>query len=247
MNLHIAMPALMNREAMALMRSGVDANGMTAMQAVWGGTHDMLLATWLWMYRIPLYSVKDVYSGFPLESLKPLQTGEWARAVDTEKVIFVHMLKNFAIPVMNGRNRTGQFKMVPGMLEAAKVFGDDVLYRHMGSVTRRNRSNGKSRARQGSTGGGLLDRSSAAQPQPHQGGSGGGSGGVQQEQEHVRRAWKAKYNEQISRGKVASRVHLSTLSRSRVGETDFGASAARLHEEYTPFLEHHCPVRAEGG
>ena len=63
--------------------------------------------------------------------------------------------------------------------------------------------------------------------------------------EHLlRRRWKEKYNEQISRGKVASRTHLTVLQKSRVDETAFAEHTATLHETYVPFKQEHCPLRS---
>ena len=207
MNLHIAMPAIINREAMALMGSAVDANGMTELQAIWGGTHDMLLATWLYMYKIPLFSMRDVYYGTIIETFSKEGVG-WAK-FDQSKMIFVHMLKNFAVPVMANRQRTGRFKLIPGMVDVARAFGDDAIYKHMVSM-----SKGKAKV------------------------------GEAKEEQRLRSRWKEKYNEQISRGKVASRVHLKVLQRSRVDETAFVEHTATLQDKYEPFRQEHCPKRA---
>lgn len=217
MNLHIAMPALINKEAMALMRSAVDANGMTELQAIWGGTHDMLLATWLYMYKIPLYSMRNVYHGTLIETMSK-EGLDWAK-FDQSRIIFVHMLKNFAVPVMANKQRTDKFKLIPGMVDVARAFGDDAIYKHMVGMSKGKRAMGIKGKEKGE--------------------EGEGNG------EHLlRRRWKEKYNEQISRGKVASRTHLTVLQKSRVDETAFAEHTATLHETYVPFKQEHCPLRS---
>lgn len=211
MKLYLSMPAMINREAMALMRVAVEAGGITELQSVWGGTHDMLLAMWLYMYKIPLFSARSVYYGTAIETLSKKDM-KWA-TFDRQKMVFVHMLKNFAIPVMQGKNRTGDYKQVPGMVDVAKAYGDDILYSHISymAMSRKNEAGDASRK---------DDR-----------------------EMRLRQAWKAKYSEQISSGKVASRVHLQVLGGSRVDETPFAEHAATLHEEYVSFRPEHCPLR----
>ena len=122
-------PGLRIVSRLALMRAAVDANGITEMQSIWGGTHDMLLATLLFMYKIPLFSVRSVYYGGSMVPISK-ENMNWV-SFDRSKVVFVHMLKNFAIPMKRGMNNTRTYKQIPGMLDAAKAFGDDILYRHV--------------------------------------------------------------------------------------------------------------------
>ena len=106
LKLYLAMPAIINKEAMALMRAAVDANGITEMQSIWGGTHDMLLATLL-LYKIPLFSVRSVYYGGSMVPISK-ENMNWV-SFDRSKVV-VHMLKNFAIPMKRGMNNTRTYK-----------------------------------------------------------------------------------------------------------------------------------------
>lgn len=48
---------LTHRAAMQYMCNGIDSNGLTGLQKVWGGTHDALLGMLLWQYSIPTYSI----------------------------------------------------------------------------------------------------------------------------------------------------------------------------------------------
>lgn len=61
-----AQPVLINREAIVQMRTAIDANALTDLQSVWGGTHDCLLGMLLWMYRMPTYSMDNVLFGAEL-------------------------------------------------------------------------------------------------------------------------------------------------------------------------------------
>ena len=47
---------------METMSDGIEANGLTALQAEWGGTHDALLGLFTWMHSIPQYSLQKYYS-----------------------------------------------------------------------------------------------------------------------------------------------------------------------------------------
>jgi hypothetical protein len=49
------------RAALNLMREGIDANGLTALQAEWGGSHDTLLGLFTWVHSIPQYSLHKLY------------------------------------------------------------------------------------------------------------------------------------------------------------------------------------------
>ena len=106
-NLHIAMPALINREAMALMGNAVEAQGMTEHQNTWGGTHDMLLGLWLWMYRIPLVSVRKVYFGGMIASLyKEKSRGDtWIRNIDPKKKYLRSHAQEFQHSIRQGVGR----------------------------------------------------------------------------------------------------------------------------------------------
>ena len=42
---------------MAHMSNAIDANGLTELQAEWGGTHDALLGMLFWIYYVPTFSL----------------------------------------------------------------------------------------------------------------------------------------------------------------------------------------------
>ena len=46
---------------MEAMREGIDSNGLTALQAEWGGTHDALLGLFAWLHSIPQYSLQKYF------------------------------------------------------------------------------------------------------------------------------------------------------------------------------------------
>ena len=239
-NLHIAMPALINREAMALMGNAVEACGMTEHQRIWGGTHDMLLGLWLWMYQIPQLSVRKVYFGGMVTALyKEEGRGDmWIRNINPQQSLFVHMLKHFDIPYEDkgGQgNTTRKYHEIPGMMDVAKIYGDDVIYDKLVY---------------------MLPKEGQAT------GAGGGEGGARSRRKRPRASqleaaglntsdidlgrgqWKKKYHEQVSQGRIAGRTHLFELTNSRVGETRFGSSgrAGRVHEQYHSFVPGDCQV-----
>lgn len=235
-NLHIAMPALINREAMALMGNAVEANGMTEHQRIWGGTHDMLLALWLWMYRVPQISVRNVYFGSSVATLYKEDGDHWIRNINVAQNSFVHMLKNFRIPYKGtsaGPNgtiiTTTKVHTIPGMVDVAKVYGDDVLYDNM--VYMLPKLPGKTARSRGSSKRVRADK--LAQ-----------EGLNISDIEYRRKLWKDKHHEQVSQGKIAARTHLFELSNSRVSETAFGRSgkAKDLHENYHSFTPQDCKV-----
>ena len=58
---NLAQPIIMNRAAVQLLHSAIDANGLVRLQHIWGGTHDAILGLLLWIYNIPTYSIHDFF------------------------------------------------------------------------------------------------------------------------------------------------------------------------------------------
>lgn len=58
-----AQPVFMNRRALAMMDNALQANGLTRYQALYGGTHDIILGLLLWVYQVPVYSYSASYYG----------------------------------------------------------------------------------------------------------------------------------------------------------------------------------------
>jgi len=58
---NLAQPIIMNRAAVRLLKSAIDANGLVRLQHTWGGTHDAILGLLLWIYNIPTYSIHDFF------------------------------------------------------------------------------------------------------------------------------------------------------------------------------------------
>lgn len=135
--LYIAMPAIMNRGATDLLRSAIDANGMTGLQSLWGGTHDMILALLNYMYTMPLFSVgQSYYTGF-MYLEQPSTLG-----YKSDEHLFVHMVKNMkrTKKVKKKRNfnesstdseivlpREAQTYTVPSMVTIEEAFEDNLV------------------------------------------------------------------------------------------------------------------------
>jgi hypothetical protein len=85
----IAMPGIINRKALELMAPAIDANGMTELHSIWGGSHDAILGLLFWLYRIDTYSLANIY--VDRKSL----TVDIIDRVDKNSSIFVHRVKNF--------------------------------------------------------------------------------------------------------------------------------------------------------
>lgn len=54
---NVAINTCTHRAAMQHMGNSIDANGLTGLQKIWGGTHDAILGMLLWKYAIPTYSL----------------------------------------------------------------------------------------------------------------------------------------------------------------------------------------------
>ena len=56
-----AQPAILSRDTVRFMRSALDANGLTGLQGLWGGTHDALLGLLLFAFDVNIYSLRNSY------------------------------------------------------------------------------------------------------------------------------------------------------------------------------------------
>ena len=56
-----AQPAFLNRNALMLMSRAVDSNGLTRLQSIYGGSHDILLGLLIWMHQIKTFTFEKVY------------------------------------------------------------------------------------------------------------------------------------------------------------------------------------------
>ena len=98
----IAMPAILNRKALDMLFPAVEANGMTELQAIWGGTHDAILGLLLWMYRIDTYTLSHMYYE------KDALTTENMVRINRNNTLFVHRVKNI---MLNRKKRPSQYDL----------------------------------------------------------------------------------------------------------------------------------------
>ena len=85
-----AQPAFVNSAAMRVLRSALDANGLTELQKIWGGSHDVNLGMLFWLYRIPLLSFFDAYVSVEIENETPPPG-----TVDASKAIVFHKVRHY--------------------------------------------------------------------------------------------------------------------------------------------------------
>ena len=87
----IAMPGVINRRALELMAPAVDANGMTELHSLWGGSHDAILGMLFWMYQIDTYSFTNSYVD------RTSLTTDILNRINKTTTLFVHRVKNMKL------------------------------------------------------------------------------------------------------------------------------------------------------
>ena len=79
---------------MEAMRDGINANGLTALQAEWGGTYDALLGLFAWVHSIPQYSLQKFFREGGVRVL--VQDGRAVKIKDKdwENLTVFHKIRN---------------------------------------------------------------------------------------------------------------------------------------------------------
>ena len=79
------------------LRQGIDANGMTGLQAEWGGTHDALLGLFIWIHSIPQYSMHQHYKEDGIEVYT--QNGKIIKVLDKgwENQTVIHKIRDLKV------------------------------------------------------------------------------------------------------------------------------------------------------
>ena len=216
-----AQPAFVNSAAMRVLRSALDANGLTELQKIWGGSHDVNLGMLFWLYRIPLLSFFDAYVSVEIENETPPPG-----TVDASKAIVFHKVRHYQkkqagakagrskVKAKGERAGMGTEKAaataaawVAGQHQIASILNESLLYPHPSSFS-------SSKSKSGST---------SKRPQRSE-----------IEFEKIR-----KWHFEIA---AKGFEMLSPLLPSGVLNTSFADRARRLQQQFSVFLPRDCKL-----
>ena len=119
-NFPVAMPAIISRNSMKVLRSAIDASALTNLQKKWGGSGDAVLGFLLWQYEMQVYSFADSYievKAIPSLGRKNITI---FRPFNKSEVVVVHSVKN----MKNLRSRAGRVLALPSHTDVADFCGD---------------------------------------------------------------------------------------------------------------------------
>ena len=112
----LAQPIIMTRQTVLELQSGINANGMTLLQEIWGGSHDAMLGIMLWLYNIPTYTMYNFYD------TDSFYKGIYRR-FDQDKCFVIHRVRNLVIT-----RRHNSLVQEFGQQDMAVYLGDLVPY-----------------------------------------------------------------------------------------------------------------------
>lgn len=122
----IAMPGIINRRALELIAPAVDANGMTELHSIWGGSHDAILGMLFWLYQIDTYSFTNSYVD------RTSLTTDILNRINKTTTLFVHRVKNMklypkvrkVVDPKTGNFTEPKIKSVPSAYDLYSYFND---------------------------------------------------------------------------------------------------------------------------
>jgi len=96
-----AQPAILSRDTVRFMQSALHANGLTELQALWGGTHDALLGLLLFAFDVNVFSFKHSYdtqyfykASTQHCTLCAWQRGELTASIYTHRLAYIRPYSN---------------------------------------------------------------------------------------------------------------------------------------------------------
>ena len=124
-----AMPCVINRKAVDTIKPAIDANGVTNLQKVWGGTHDALLGMLLWIYQINTYNLRSAfYDGVSLDGSEYLfLTLNSLNGMNRSGTAMAHRVKGATFKIKSERLGTSSFVYMASQYDVESYLGDNLL------------------------------------------------------------------------------------------------------------------------
>ena len=133
---NLAQPIIMNRAAVQLLHSAIDANGLVRLQHIWGGTHDAVLGLLLWIYNIPTYSIHDFF--WPDQILKEGMIAAKSNP-QLQTTIIYHRIRNMKLSMgaNNFHHAISQHDMAILLNETSINYKDKDFHKLLETIQRR--------------------------------------------------------------------------------------------------------------
>ncbi len=108
------------RAALELLAPALAGNAFTALQALWGGSHDAILGLLFWLYKIDAYSLFNTYFD---------RTGLTVDIIDriNKTAVLVHRVKHMRVypRAVKKITPTSPYRRIPSQHDIAAYFNDD--------------------------------------------------------------------------------------------------------------------------
>jgi len=93
---YFAQPAVLTRAAVERMGPSLQRRGMDRLQRYWGGSHDAILGMFIYLHRLPVWSLAESYNGNALQhaGYEGTHTTGILRYVALDRVFIFHKVRN---------------------------------------------------------------------------------------------------------------------------------------------------------